>query len=89
MTILKFPGTPDSGEMARRFGSAPPSLDDLVRDLGEPSDWLDAAVVYLKDKTIGRVEGSVEVSVAALHLVLDHMEQLEAREAEADSPGAA
>jgi hypothetical protein len=50
-----------------------------VDDLGTPEDWTASAIVHLRGKSAGQVDGGVHVSAAALHLALGYIEQLEGR----------
>lgn len=86
--ILAFP---ESEHPARLdcFLSSYADVNDLAADLGNRSQWIDSAITYLKLATSGRTDGTARVSIAALHLVLDHVEQLEVRLGIIPAPGGA
>lgn len=48
-------------------------------DDGAAVEWVATALMHLKERTSGHTDGGVEVSVAALHLVLGYIEFLEGR----------
>lgn len=52
-------------------------LVELTADLGTPAEWLEASIAHLKAQTSGLDSGAVDVSVAAVHLLLMHLEALE------------
>ena len=52
-------------------------LDQLAAELGSPAEWLATAIVHLKVQTNGINDGTVDVSAAAVHLVLMHLEVVE------------
>jgi hypothetical protein len=81
--VVKFPAAPhvDIAVRVGRFSHTNVTLDHLARQLGSSSEWLNAAIIYLKNCLSGKCEGDVAVSVAALHLILAHVEQLEANAA--------
>lgn len=56
------------------------NLDDLSAASGSPDEWLGTAISHLKVQTSDAVQtgsGTTTVSVAALHLVMMHLEALE------------
>jgi hypothetical protein len=63
--------------VALRDGAA--DVNRLAEELGSPDEWLATAIDHLKVRSSGVTEGSVSVSVAALYLVLGHVEELEGR----------
>jgi hypothetical protein len=54
-------------------------VNRLAYDLGSPDEWLASAIEHLKTASSRATTSHVRVSSAALHLVLGHVERLEAR----------
>lgn len=59
----------------------------LAVDLGSPREWTESAILHLKAQSSGHTDGGVDVSVAALHLVLGYVEYLEGRLGIIPTPG--
>lgn len=49
----------------------------VAASYGATEEWTHAAIGHLKAASSGRNEGSAEVAVSALHLVLTYLERLE------------
>jgi len=81
-TIISFDNraTRESDRL-KAIQSGRSALDDLAADLGSPEEWLATAINHLKAETSDRRQrdGIAVVSVAALNLVLIHLEAVECR----------
>lgn len=85
--ILTFPGRPEAAARDAQDAEADRNtalliasdMDELAAELGTPGEWAESAFTYLKARTNFGADGAVKVSVAALHLVLGHVEDLEQR----------
>lgn len=77
-TIHPFPADRGSHRLAALHSQAA-DVHRLGVDLGTPEEWAHSAVLHLKAEVSGRTDGKAAVSVAALHLVLQHLEALQER----------
>ena len=64
-------------ERLKRIDYAFLSTNGLDAALGTPAEWLVTALLHLKVKTSGQPRGTVEVSAAAIHLLIMRLEELE------------
>lgn len=79
-TIHQLPGTNrvDPGRLDALHNHTA-DINSLAGELGTGDEWVWSAFCHLKAQSSGRTGGSVEVSVAALHLLLNHAERIEDR----------
>lgn len=83
--VLPFPG----GDALARFRNLPEGerasavqrhvtdVMTLAGELGSPRDWAASAIQHVRERVGDRLDGGVDVSVAALHLVLGYVAHLE------------